>query len=40
MVGAKVDVDLHRRIRITAAERDLTIADYLRTVLDAETPEY
>jgi len=40
MVGATVKPELHRRIRLTAAERDMSISDLLRELLDEEIPEY
>ena len=39
MLGAKVDPSLHRRVRIEAAKRDMTVSDYIREVLDNNTPD-
>lgn len=40
MVGATVEPELHRRVRLTAAEKDMSISDLLRELLDEELPEY
>jgi predicted HicB family RNase H-like nuclease len=39
MVGADVDIELHRRLRVAAAKEDKTMAEYLRELLDDEVPE-
>jgi len=39
MVGARVDPELHQRVRIAAARNDMSMADYIRNMLDRETDE-
>ena len=34
MIGAKVDPNLHKEVRVAAAKREMSISEYLREVLE------